>query len=159
MNDLGHLFRRMAPCMQRLFLESHQHCSVMKRLLPFILLVCLAAAAEKPTEEVACRGVIEEFIKNGFHGGSLDGASETLDITWVRVKAPEGYAGVRQMLLSSESGNESPLGKVGDVVSFISPRSTLDSAKSEQKREPISERSASPEREAGRRLNKPVSSE
>ena len=108
----------------------------MKRLLSFLLLVCVASAAEKPAEEVACRGVIEEFIKKGFHGDSFDGTSETLDITWVRVKSPEEFAGVRQMLLSAGPGNESPLGKVGDVVSFRSPRSTLESAKSELKKEP-----------------------
>jgi hypothetical protein len=108
-------------------------------LLCFVLVGALGAAdrpADVSVEEVACRGVIEEFVKEGFHGDAFDGSDGTFDITWVRVKEPEEFAGVRQMLLSRSSGSTSPLGKIGDVVSFRSPRSTLEAAKSDEKKKP-----------------------
>jgi hypothetical protein len=101
----------------------------MKASLLFLGLVVGLGAADRPStiEEVACRGVIEEFVKEGFHGDSFTGPGETFDITWVRVREPEEFAGVRQMLLSRPSGKSSPFGKVGDVISFRSPRATLES--------------------------------
>ena len=106
----------------------------MKMLLFCLVLVGAFGAADRPAEEVACRGVIEEFVQDGFHGDAFDGSDGTFDITWVRVKEPEEFAGVRQMLLSRGSGSTSPLGKVGDVISFRSPRPTLEAAKSGEKK-------------------------
>ena len=84
---------------------------------------------EKP-EEVACRGKIERFVKDGFEAVGVEGrGSEIFDVTWVQVKLPGEFAGIRHMLLSRSSDGKSAFGKVGDEISFSAFRSTLDAEK------------------------------
>ena len=103
----------------------------MKALVLILMLTgVLVAADQKKPEEVACRGKIESFDKDGFQAFGVDGdGCETFDVTWVLVKSPAEFSGVRHMLLSKSSDGKSAFGKVGDEISFSAFRSTLDAEK------------------------------
>ena len=77
----------------------------MKALVLLLMLAgVLAAADETKPEEVACHGRIESFDKDGFRAFGIDGdGCETFDVTWVLLKSPTEFAGVRHMLLSRSS--------------------------------------------------------
>jgi hypothetical protein len=100
-------------------------------ILVVLFVGLLAAIGSEPSEpkKIECRGVIVEFVRDGFHGSTLEGRSDRFDITWVVVKAPEEFAGVRQMLLSRSPDGKSPFGKVGEVISFTTFKSTLEAEK------------------------------
>ena len=97
-------------------------------LLSLLIASSLFAAGDAGQEPPAieCRGVIEEFVKDGFQGFSTDGGCEILDITWVIVSSPEEFSGVRHMLLSRSPDGTSPYGKIGDRITFSAYRSTLE---------------------------------
>ena len=85
-----------------------------------------AGVVEPEPPSIECRGVIEEFVKDGFQGFSTDGGCEILDITWVIVSSPEEFSGVRHMLLSRSPDGTSPYGKIGDRITFSAYQSTLE---------------------------------
>jgi hypothetical protein len=95
-----------------------------------LLLVFAKAQAEAPrpkAEEIWCRGVIEEFVKEGIR---LDPAWPDLhDITWVRVKEPKKYAEVRIPLYTPAPNDSSPIGKIGELIRFSSYKHLLEEAK------------------------------
>ena len=102
----------------------------MKHALILLVVVGgLFAADEAPPvrpEEVACAGCIESFDKDGFQALCTDGACERFDITWVVVRSPKNFEGVRHMLLSRTSTGKSAFGEIGSTVSFSAYRSTLE---------------------------------
>ena len=110
----------------------------MKSLILALALVGTAVADQnsgvKQQVKIECRGVIEEFVRGGMETFSIDGECELLDITWVIVKTPEPFVGIRHMLLSRSADGKSPFGKVGDEISFTAFRSTLESEQPSQKK-------------------------
>jgi hypothetical protein len=81
---------------------------------------------------IKCEGVILSFAKDGFQGLSISGICETMDVTVLRITAPDQYAGVEQMFLSRTENGMSPYGKVGDHVTFNILRTILISEAEQQ---------------------------
>ena len=84
-----------------------------------------AAGELARSKKVGCRGVIEKFEKEGFQI-LTDGGCEWSDVTWVVIEEPSEYAGVRHMVLSKGTTDRSPLGTVGERISFSANVGWLD---------------------------------
>jgi hypothetical protein len=109
-------------------------------LCQIVAMICATtafAAQEKsipdPHDVIQCEGTIESFAKDGIHESGMDEFSGFWDATSITVLVPEEFAGVRHVVRSRGSGDISPLGPVGQRISFTANRSWLEFEKHPEK--------------------------